>query len=125
MNKNYTPKQIQKYKRQKFISALNKCTKNLYRLFKNGCKVDEFIDKFTTLKEEISKFEDGIYIHNDATKRVKEYIDNLYLNTVCNKNFTQEILDTIKDKEISNLNRLQKIKNSTKYSKDKYKNNFF
>jgi hypothetical protein len=125
MNKNYTPKQIEKYKRQKYISALEKCTKNLFRLFRDeNSTVDKFTLKFKELKKDLDKL-DEIRLDVEYLKKTKEYIDRLYKNTILNKNFSQKEYQDIKNPELSNLNRLQKMKNRTKYSKEKYKKEFF
>jgi len=125
MNRNYTPKQIEKYKRQKFINALEKCTKNLFRLFKDdSSSVENYRKKFTQLKKELEKLDD-IRLDTEYLNKTKEYISHLYKRTIENEDFNQEEYDNIKSSELSNLNRLQKMKNRTKYSKDKYKNNFF
>ena len=121
-NKNYTPKQILKYKRQKFLNALNKCTRNLYNIFKNPkSDYETFKNRFTSLKNEIQKFDDVI-ISSDHTKRTKEYIYKLYKEYILDKSLTQEEFNKLKEKEISNLNRLQKMRNKAKYSKNKYNN---
>jgi len=120
-NKNYTPKQILKYKRQKFLNALNKCTRNLYNIFKNPkSDYETFKNRFIALKNEMQKFEDAI-ISSDHTKKAKEYIDKLYKNYIIDKELTKEEFTKLKEQEISNLNRLQKMKNKAKYSKEKYK----
>jgi len=125
MNKNYTPKQIEKYKRQKYISALEKCTKNLFRLFRDeNSTVDKFTLKFKELKKDLDKL-DEIRLDVEYLKKTKEYIERLYKNTVLNENFSQKEYQDIKNPELSNLNRLQKMKNRTKYSKEKYKKDFF
>jgi len=116
----YTPKQIAKYRRQKYISALNKCTTNLYKLFKNEATTyDEYKKRFSVLKDEIDKYND-VLISGDYLKRIKEYINNLYLNSVTNEISNSEF-NSLKSTEVSSLNRLQKMKNREKYSKDKHK----
>ena len=125
MNKNYTPKQIEKYKRQKYISALEKCTKNLFRLFRDeNSTVDKFTLKFKELKKDLDKL-DEIRLDVEYLKKTKEYIEQLYKKTVLNETFSQKEYQDIKNPELSNLNRLQKMKNRTKYSKEKYKKEFF
>ena len=125
MNRNYTPKQIEKYKRQKYISALEKCTKNLFKLFRNeNTTIDSFNTKFKDVKRDLDKL-DEIRLDGEYLKKTKEYIDALYTKTILNENFSQKDFDTIKNSELTNLNRLQKMKNKTKYSKNKHKNNFF
>ena len=116
----YTPKQIAKYKRQKYISALNKCTTNLYKLFKNEATTyDGYKNRFTTLKEEIDKYSD-VLVSGDYLKKIKEYINNLYNNTVINQIKESEFKE-LKQEQLPNLNRLQKMKNREKYSKSKHK----
>ncbi len=125
MNRNYTPKQIEKYKRQKYISALEKCTKNLFKLFRNeNTTIDSFNTKFKDVKRDLDKL-DEIRLDGEYLKKTKEYIDALYTKTILNENFSQKDFDNIKNSELTNLNRLQKMKNKTKYSKNKHKNNFF
>ncbi len=117
----FTPKQIAKYKRQKYLSALNKCTTNLYKMFKNSTTTySTYKNKFTTLKDEIEKYSD-IIVSAEHIKRTKEYIDNLYLQTVLNE-IDEESFKLLKESEVPKLNRLQKMKKKMKYSKEKYKN---
>ena len=124
MAKNYTPKQIEKYKRQKYISALNKCTKNLFKIFRDKSSTyDNFKTKFIVLKDEIDKL-DEIRLNSEHSKKSKEYIENLYNNTIKNINFTNNDFLDIKDSELTKLNRLQKLKNKTKYSKEKHKERY-
>jgi hypothetical protein len=118
--KEFTPKQIAKYRRQKYLSALNKCTTNLYKMFKNSAtSYENYKSKFTTLKKEIEKFNDVI-ISAEHIKRTKEYIDNLYLQTVTHT-IDEEAFKKLSEEEIPKLNRLQKMKKKTKYTKEKYK----
>ena len=125
MNRNYTAKQIEKYKRQKYISALEKCTKNLFKLFRNeNTTIDSFTNKFKEVKRDLDKL-DEIRLDGEYLKKTKEYIEQLYRRTILNEDFSQKDLNDIKNLELTNLNRLQKMKNRTKYSKDKHKNDFF
>ena len=125
MNKNYTPKQIEKYKRQKYISALEKCTKNLFKLFRSEkTTLESYANKFKEVKKNLDKL-DEIRLDGEYLKKIKEYIELLYQRTILNEEFSQEEFKNIKNIELTNLNRLQKMKNKTKYSKDKHKNDFF
>jgi hypothetical protein len=124
MAREYTPKQIEKYKRQKYLGALTKCTKNLFKLFKEeSTTYTKFCNKFTELKKELDKFSD-IRLDSEHSKKTKEYIQNLYNTTVKDENFTESDFLDIKESELSKLNRLQKLKNKTKYTKDKHKNSY-
>ena len=125
MNRNYTPKQIEKYKRQKYISALEKCTKNLFKLFRSEkSTLESYRNKFKEVKRDLDKLEE-IRLDGEYLKKTKEYIELLYKQTILNENFSQKEFENIKNSELTNLNRLQKMKNRTKYSKDKHKNDFF
>ena len=125
MNRNYTPKQIEKYKRQKYISALEKCTKNLFKLFRSEkSTLESYTNKFKELKKDLDKLDD-IRLDGEYMKKTKEYIELLYKRTILNEEFSQKEFKNIKNSELTNLNRLQKMKNRTKYSKDKHKNDFF
>jgi len=125
MNKNYTPKQIEKYKRQKYISALEKCTKNLFRIFRDeNSTYEKFYKRFKEVKNDLDKL-DKIRLDVEYLKKTQEYIDSLYRNTILNDAFSEKEYQDIREPELSNLNRLQKMKNRTKYSKEKYKKNFF
>jgi len=125
MNRNYTPKQIEKYKRQKYISALEKCTKNLFKLFRSEkSTLESYVNKFKEVKRDLDKL-DEIRLDGEYLKKTKEYIELLYKQTILNEEFSQKEFEDIKNIELTNLNRLQKMKNRTKYSKDKHKNDFF
>jgi len=120
MPKDFSPKQIERYKRQKLLGAINKCTKNLYKIFKdNTSTYCIYKEKFIQLKKEIEKYKD-VLITNDYVKRVNSYIDNLYRDTIINE-IDEDTFQDLKESEATNLNRLQKSKNSFKYKKDKYK----
>ena len=125
MNKKYTQKQIEKYKRQKYIAALEKCTKNLFRLFRDEkSTLKNYKDKFTKLKKELESL-DTIRLDTEYLKKTKEYIDSLYKNTILNENFEQSDYQNIKSEQLTNLNRLQKMKNQKKYNKNRYNKDFF
>jgi len=125
MNRNYTPKQIEKYKRQKYISALEKCTKNLFKLFRSEkSTLESYTNKFKEVKRDLDKL-DEIRLDSEYLKKTKEYIELLYKQTILNEDFSQKEFEDIKNSELTNLNRLQKMKNRTKYSKSKHKNDFY
>lgn len=120
MNKQFSKKQIERYRRQKYINLLNKCTRQLYRFFKDERSlVSDYQKKFLELKKELDKFNDVI-ISSDHFKRMKEYIESLYRETVLNKELSQEEFDEIKALQAGNLNRLQRMRNSLKYKKQKH-----
>ena len=117
----YTQKQIDKFNRQKYINELEKVSKNLFRMFRDEklCAKD-FLSKFRQLKK---KFDEKNVIHLDSEyhQQLKAYIERPFLQTCGIEDFDDKILEDIREAEMSNLNRLQKLKNGTSYKKDKHK----
>jgi len=123
--KQYTPKQIEKYKRQKYINMLSKCTKNLFKLFRSEeSDYESYKKRFTLLKNELDKL-DKIRLDSEHSRRVDAYLEQLYKRTIVEQSYTESEFKILKDTELSNLNRLQKLKNKKKYTKTKHKNNLF
>ena len=117
----YTQKQIDKFNRQKYINELEKISKNLFRMFRDEkTNSSSFVLKFEQLKK---KFDERIEVHLDSEyhQQLKMYIVRLYAQTCEAKSFSDKNYVDIKDVEMSNLNRLQKLKNGTSYKKDKHK----
>jgi len=117
----YTQKQIDKFNRQKYITELEKISKNIFRMLRDD-KVSskDFVLKFEQLKK---RFDERVAIHLDSEyhQQLKEYIVRLYNVTCLDEMFSDKIFDDIREAEMSNLNRLQKLKNGTSYKKDKHK----
>jgi len=112
----YTPKQIEKYQRQKYINSLEKVTKNLFKMFRNtNTTQEQFLKKFQELKDNLDKQID-IQLNSEYHEQMKSYIYNLY--SECQNEF---ILDDIREINMTHLNRLQKLKNGSSYKKDKHK----
>jgi len=117
----YTQKQIDKFNRQKYITELEKISKNLFRMFRDDTiDAERFKNKFQALKK---KFDERLEVQLDSEyhKQLKSYIIRLYTQTCENGSFDDEKLVDIREAEMSNLNRLQKLKNGTSYKKDKHK----
>jgi len=117
----YTQKQIDKFNRQKYITELEKISKNLFRMFRDDkIRAESFMVKFEQLKK---KFDERTEIHLDSEyhQQLKAYIIRLYSQTCGASDFSEKIFSDIRDAEMSNLNRLQKLKNGTSYKKDKHK----
>jgi len=117
----YTQKQIDKYNRQKYITELDKVAKNIFRMFRDEKVTSEkFMLKFEQLKK---KFDEKEEIHLDSGyyPELKMYIERLYHQTCLVDGFNDKQFDDIRDAEMSNLNRLQKLKNAVSYKKDKHK----
>ena len=117
----YTQKQIDKFNRQKYITELEKISKNLFRMFRdeNVCS-QSFMVKFEQLKK---KFDEKAEVHLDSEyhQQLKMYIERLYQQTCSVELFCDTSFNDIREAEMSNLNRLQKLKNGTSYKKDKHK----
>jgi len=117
----FTQKQIDKFNRQKYITELEKISKNLFRMLRDD-NVDskDFVLKFEQLKK---KFDERVEIHLDSEyhQQLKIYIVRLHGATCLSEDFNDKVFNDIRDAEMSNLNRLQKLKNGTSYKKDKHK----
>jgi hypothetical protein len=112
----YTPKQIEKYQRQRYITFLEKVTKNLFKMFRDEKTTEkQFLKKFKELKSKLDEQVD-IRLDSEYHHQMKAYIDKLYAE--CLHEF---ILDNIREVNMTLLNRLQKLKNGTSYKKEKHK----
>jgi len=117
----YTQKQITKFNRQKYITELEKISKNLFRMFRDEkVHADDFLAKFLHLKKKFDE-KSEIQLDSEYHQQLKSYIERLFGQTCENDDFTDEVLEDIREAEMSNLNRLQKLKNGTSYKKDKHK----
>lgn len=112
----YTPKQIEKYQRQKYITFLEKVTKNLFKMFRNrDVTKEQFLKKFEELKTNLDKQID-IQLNSEYHEQMKSYIYRLY-----SESQGEFKLDDIREINMTHLNRLQKLKNGNSYKKDKHK----
>lgn len=117
----YTQKQIDKFNRQKYIVELEKISKNLFRMFRDeNVFAQDFVIKFGQLKK---KFDEKVEVHLESEyhQQLKEYIVRIHVRTCLVEIFTDKEFSDIREAEMSNLNRLQKLKNGTSYKKDKHK----
>ncbi|MBD3843906.1 MAG: hypothetical protein IE909_18920 [Campylobacterales bacterium] len=116
----YTQKQIDKYNRQKYISKMEKIAKNLFRMFRDkNINSSEFKVKMTTLISKLQEREE-IRFDGEYQKKLKDYITQIG-QKIQNSKFDDIIFDEMRDIEMSNLNRLQKMKNNNNYKKDKHR----
>ncbi len=85
-------------------------------------KVDaqKFIERFKQLKKKFNEKEE-VYLDSEYHHQSKNYIERLYQETCTVLVFGDKELNNIRDAEMTNLNRLQKLKNATTYKKDKHK----
>ena len=117
----YTQKQIDKFNRQKYITELEKISKNLFRMFRDE-KVDaeNFQAKFSLLKKKFDE-KSEIQLDSEYHQQLKNYIERLFGQTCASEAFDDKALDDIREVEMSNLNRLQKLKNGSSYKKEKHR----
>jgi hypothetical protein len=80
----------------------------------------DFTVKFEQLKKRFDKKE-AVHLDSEYHRKLKEYIERLYQETVGSRSFNDEKLTDIREAEMSNLNRLQKLKNASSYKKEKHK----
>ena len=113
----YTPKQIEKYQRQRYITFLEKVTKNLFKMFRDETTTQEkFLKKFEELHKKVNE-QVSIQLNSEYHQQMKSYIERLKLE-VASESFD---LEDIREANMTLLNRLQKLKNGTSYKKDKHK----
>ena len=117
----YTQKQIDKFNRQKYITELEKISKNLFRMYRDeNISADKFVIKFKELKKRLDEKVE-IHLHSEYHQQLKDYISRMYGTSCLVEVFEDKTFDDIREIEMSNLNRLQKLKNATSYKKDKHK----
>ncbi len=117
----YTQKQIDKFNRQKYITELEKVSKNLFRMYRDDSVSSEsFRNKFIQLKKKFDEKE-AVQLDSEYHQQLKNYIERIYQQTCCVEEFSDNAFNDLRDAEMSNLNRLQKLKNGTSYKKDKHK----
>ena len=116
----YTPKQIEKYQRQKYINFLEKISKNLFRLLRNEeTTATQFAQKLHALMEQLNALEKP-RMDSEYMRQAQAYVERLYSDTLA-EGFGDEQYADIREAEMSNLNRLQKLKNKTTYKKEKHR----
>ena len=112
----YTEKQIEKYQRQRYITFLEKVTKNLFKMFRDEKTTQEqFLKKFNELKKKLDE-QVEIQLNSEYHHQMKAYIECLKLELQ-----SEFKLDDIREANMTLLNRLQKLKNGNSYKKEKHK----
>jgi succinylarginine dihydrolase len=80
----------------------------------------DFTVKFEQLKKKFDERE-AVQLDSEYHHQLKQYIERLFRDTVERDTFDDTRLDEIREAEMSNLNRLQKLKNASSYKKEKHK----
>jgi len=112
----YTPKQIEKYQRQRYITFLEKVTKNLFKMFREEKTTQEqFLKKFNALIKKLDE-QVSIELNSEYHQHMKTYIEALRVEVQSEFKFND-----IREANMTLLNRLQKLKNGNSYKKDKHK----
>ena len=103
------------------MTELEKIGKNLFRMFRESeSSAEQFVTKFKQLKEKLDQRE-AVRLESEYHQRLKEYVERLYRETCTCEAFDDSRLADIREAEMSNLNRLQKLKNASSYKKEKHK----
>ena len=116
----YTAKQIERYQRQKYITFLDKMTRNLFRLLRHKETTAEmFAAKLDEMMQQLSRLEKP-RMDSEYMQQIQTYIERLYRDTRSER-FDDIRYAEIHAAEMSNLNRLQKLKNKSRYKKEKHR----
>lgn len=111
---NTSDRHTDKHNRRKCINALEKMTKNMFRLFRNEeTTAQQLVDRFTVLKKRIDQFADT-HLDSEYHRAMRQYTTTL--GNSISKEFD---INSIRASNMTQLNRIQKIKNSTNYMRDK------
>jgi len=116
----YTPKQIEKYQRQKYIAQLEKIGKNLFRMFRDsGVGAGKFLRRFDELMTRLDELE-KIRLDSEYLRESEAHYRQLH-RKVHESGFDDRMLDEMRESGMSELNRLQKMKNRSGYRKEKHR----
>ena len=116
----YTPKQIEKYRRQKYIAHLEKIGKNLFRMFRDpGTGSEKFLKRFDELMERLDELE-SIRLDSEYLRQSEAHYRTLH-KTLHETPIDDQDLNEMRESAMSELNRLQKMKNRSSYRKEKHR----
>ena len=117
----YTQKQIDKYHRQKYIAELEKIAKNLFRMFRDvHMDAQSMIAKLDQLKKKLDE-KTEVQLDSEYHRQLKIYIQKVYEQICISKEFNDGQLSEMREAHMTQLNRLQKLKNGISYKKEKHK----
>lgn len=110
-----SPKQLAKYHRQKCITLLEKITKNLFKMFRNTAISQELLaERFFTLYDKLLELK-RVELYSEYHREMKSYIEK-----VAGLFRGSRELESMRNEQMTHLNRIQKLKNASKYKKDKH-----
>jgi len=114
----YTSRQIEQYRRRKYISLLEKTLKRLYKIFKNpASEPSELRNRLQNTIAELEKLED-LRLDSEHARHSESYLRELY-GRVRAEEFDAEAMEEMRDEQLGALNRLQKMKNRNSYSRSR------
>lgn len=106
---------LAKHNRRKYINLLEKIMKNMFRLFRDETSSkEEIIVKFNELNTRMDKFCDT-HLDSEYHRAMIDYVQ--WLATLLRSSTPLD--ENIRSKQMSQLNRIQKIKNQTSYKREK------
>jgi hypothetical protein len=117
----YTPKQIEKYQRQKYIAHLEKIGKNLFRMFRDPkTDAEKFLTRFDELMARLDELE-SIRLDSEYLRESEARYRRLHRSLREQRELDDRRFDEMRENGMSELNRLQKMKNRSGYRKEKHR----
>lgn len=111
-----TPSQLAKYHRQRKINLLDRATKSLFRLFRREVSQEEIAKRFEELMTSLNELQ-SVALYDNYHRAVIAYLDSLGKKI-------ESWQTIVSSQEMTELNRLQKLKNEWQYKKPKYKKRY-
>jgi hypothetical protein len=107
-------KNLAQQNRQKCIALLEKIAKGCYSMFRNEAIPKEIIKKkFSILKKKLDQLW-NVYLDTEYHAETRKYIETLSKILQSAQDF-----ESLRESQITQLNRLQKLKNATSYKREK------
>lgn len=110
-------KREEKLKRQRYIFELEKVSKRIFRMLKEEKSKEDIYRKIKEIRKGLKKKECNS-LESNYHKGIKEYIENIYKR--CRKRKEEEAI--FLEEERHKFNKLDKMKNATKYKREKSHN---
>ncbi len=107
--------QLAKYRRQQCIKLLDKITKNIFRMLRDEQILpSQMAAKFAILYKKLEQF-DTVYLDTAYHRQTRKYIDGFAKIMRWERD-----LESLRSSHMTQLNRLQKLKNAMEYKREKY-----
>jgi len=110
-------KHEEKSKRQRYMKGLEKVSRKIFSMLKEGVSAKDFVSKVKALKEKMDKQEE-VSLESNYHNGLKEYIDNICRRVERVEEYNEKEYKEMREEEKKELNRLQKIKNDKKYKRE-------